>query len=86
MQIKPMPSVNIDGAIYASLAAFQFLQIQFASDEAGKYIDLRWLFWIKTAVGCAAAALLAVKLFRSTAFADHISQKAKKESTEPTEP
>ncbi len=66
----------IDGVLYFSIAIFQFLQTAFSSDEAGKFIDLELLFYIKTLVGSAAAGLLAIKLFRSTTFADHKAKTA----------
>ena len=73
--LSALPAIFIDGSLYMLLAVFQFLQIQFASDEASKFIGLEVLFYIKTGVGSCAAGLLAVKLFRSTAFADHQNNK-----------
>lgn len=73
--LSDIPAIVIDGALYTALAMVLFLQNQFASDEAGKFISLEWLFYIKTVVGVFAAGLLAVKLFRSTAFAEHKQQK-----------
>jgi len=70
--ISPM---FIDGLLYASIAIFQFLQTAFGSDEAGKFIDLQLLFYVKTAVGCTASGLLAIKLYRSTSYADHKEMK-----------
>ena len=66
-----IPATFIDGFLYLCIAIFQFLQTAFGSDEASKYIDLEVLFYIKTFVGAIAAGLLAVKLYRSTGFADH---------------
>ena len=66
-----IPSMFIDGALYFLIAVFMFLQAQFGSDEAGKFIELEPLFWIKTFVGAVSAGLLAVKLFRSNEYAEH---------------
>ncbi len=66
-----------DGLIYFLLAIFAFLQVQFGSDEAGKFIALQPLFWLKTITGAASAGLLALKLFRSRSYADHQDQKEK---------
>jgi len=70
-----VPPMFIDGALYFALAIFQFLQIQLASDEAGKFMSLELLWYLKTFVGSAAAGLLAIKLFRSTQFATHMANK-----------
>lgn len=74
-----IPATFVDGFLYMCIAMFQFLQTAFASDEAGKYIDLEYLFYIKTFVGVIAAGLLSIKLYRSTGFAEH---KRTKEQTQ----
>lgn len=70
-----IPPVFIDGLLYALVAMFGFLQTQFGSDDAAKFISPQVLFWIKTVVGAMAAMALSIKLYRSTAFADHQAQK-----------
>jgi hypothetical protein len=61
----------IDGVLYVCIAVFTFLQTQFGGDEAAKYITPVDLFWLKLVVGALAAGALALKLYRSTAFADN---------------
>lgn len=70
-----VPPVFIDGLLYALVALFAFLQNQFGSDDAAKFISPVVLFWLKTAVGSMGAAVLSIKLYRSTAFAEHQAQK-----------
>lgn len=63
--------IFIDGLLYAAVAIFGFLQTQFGGEEAVKLLSPQVLFWVKTVVGALAAGALAVKLFRSTAYAEH---------------
>lgn len=70
-----VPPVFLDGLLYALVVIFSFLQAQFGSDDAAKYISPMVLFWIKTIVGTLGAAALAIKLFRSTTFAEHQANK-----------
>lgn len=70
-----IPAVFIDGLLYVLIAFFGFWTGSLSSDDSGKYISPRILWWGKQALGSVAAALLAVKMFRSTAFADHQQQK-----------
>jgi hypothetical protein len=61
----------IDGVLYSCIALFGFLQAYFTSEESYKYVNPYVLFWIKGAVGSAGAVAGALKMFRSTTFADH---------------
>ncbi len=70
--ITPM---YVDGALYVSIAIFGFLSTVFGGDEAAKYVNPEAVFWIKTTIGTFSAGLLALKLYRSTAFADHLADK-----------
>jgi hypothetical protein len=70
-----IPPMFIDGCIYVLLAVFTFLQTQFGSDEAAKYISPQILFYVKATVGSLSAGLLALKLFRSTGYAEHVAEK-----------
>jgi hypothetical protein len=72
ISLKP---VFIDGTLYVLIAIFQYLQTEFGSDDAEKFLAPMALFYIKLVVGPIAAALLALKMFRSTSFADHKEEK-----------
>ncbi len=72
--MKALPPVFIDGLLYALVALFAFLETQFGSDEAAKFIAPYLLFWLKLLAGASATTTLAIKLFRSTAFADHLKK------------
>lgn len=72
-----VPTVYIDGALYAGAAIFGFAQGFLSGEEAYKYVTPpSVLFWIKLIVGCAAAGCLALKMFRSTTFAEHQQEKS----------
>jgi len=70
-QLTEIPGVAIDGATYVLLALFMFLQQHFGSDDAAKFFSPVTLFYLKGVIGGCSAVLLAIKLFRSTAFAEH---------------
>lgn len=66
--VKP---VWIDGSIYVMMAVTSANAGMLSSDNAAKYISAETLFyllWVNIALD---GALLALKMFRSTAFADH---------------
>lgn len=78
---KTIPSVYIDGFIYVAIAVLQFLAAAFGDDESAKYIGPLTLYWLKRIVGTLAAGFLALKLYRSTAFADHVKEKKEETKT-----
>lgn len=63
--------VIFDGALAASIALFAFLNSQFGSDEAAKFVAPVYLFWLRTFAGGCGAVALALKLYRSTGFAEY---------------
>lgn len=63
--------VIFDGVIYFLIALFGYLSTAFGSDEAAKYVTPIVLFWTKTIIGSLAAGTLAIKLYRSTTFAEY---------------
>ena len=65
----------IDGALYSAIALFGFLQSYFTSEEAYKYVNPYTLFWLKAGVGAIGAVAGALKMFRSTTYADHRNDK-----------
>ena len=78
-KLPPVPSAYIDGFLYVSIAFWGALGTSMGSDEAAKWVPDVWLFWIRTFCGVNSAWLLALKMFRSTAFSDH--QKEQKEKS-----
>lgn len=70
-----IPGVFIDGAIYAAIAFYGALAVAFGSDEARIFIKPIALFWLKTVCATKSATLLAIKMYRSTGFADHQQNK-----------
>jgi len=76
--------IQLDGTLYMLIAAFGSIQTFFTSDEAYKYVDPNWLFWIKCLTGIALAVVGALKMFRSTAYAEHIkSEQTQKQQEKP---
>lgn len=74
-QLTQVPPTLIDGTTYVLLAGFMFLQTFYGGDEAARFVTPEDLFHAKRNVGLAAACLLALKLYRSTQFAEHQKQK-----------
>jgi len=74
--LAEVPSVFIDGVLYAIIGILAAVALTLNSDEAAKYIDPVVLFWFRSSIGWLNAGLLATKMYRSTQFADH--QTAKK--------
>lgn len=67
-------SVLIDGTLYVAVQMLTFLSVSFSQDESAKYISPALLFWIKIIIGELTAGFFAVKIFRSTQFADAKSE------------
>jgi len=78
---KGIPAVFIDGAIYVAVAMFLAAQTGFGDDEAAKYIGASTLFWLKKILATIGAGLLALKMYRSTAYGEHQREKKLKEET-----
>ena len=66
-----IPPVFLDGVLYVLIALFTFCQAYFGGDEAAKYIDAATKFWLNAGIGCGASVVAALKMFRSTSYADH---------------
>lgn len=63
--------VVFDGLIYALIAACAAMTASMSSDDAAKFIAPLVLFWIKTTAAVTGSTLLAVKMYRSTTFAEY---------------
>ena len=61
----------IDAVLYCCMGLFAFMSTYLSSDDAYKYVQPYVLFYAKFFVGCGAAVAGALKMFRSTSFADH---------------
>lgn len=70
-----VPPVMIDGLLYTLVAMFVAAQGIFTSEEAYKYVNPYALFWGKSTLAIFGAGLAALKMFRSTSYADHIKDK-----------
>lgn len=74
-KILNAPTALMDLWIFVGIGSLTVLQTQFGTDDAGRYIPLVILFWLKTANSSVLGGLLAAKMYRSTGFADHLKKK-----------
>lgn len=65
----------VDGALYVGIAFFGALAALFSQDEAAKYLQPEALFWVRGSCAVFSATLLSLKMYRSTAFAEHLADK-----------
>ena len=72
-----LPPVFVDGSLYVIIAILTALIAVLGSDDAAKYIAAQTLFWMKAVTNCLNAAAIALKMFRSTQFAEHQEEKRK---------
>lgn len=73
--LSSIPAVFIDGLLYVCITWFTFNQSYFGSDEAAKYIPAAVMFWLNWVIGSIIMICTAIKMFRSTGFADHQAKK-----------
>jgi hypothetical protein len=71
--VKP---VILDGFLYVLIALFTAMEATFSNDDSFKYVNPFLLFWAKTVFEWALAACVALKMFRSTSYADHLQAKS----------
>ncbi len=84
--IANIPTFWIDCLLYFAIAVLASAQGIAGSDEAAKYIDLAVLFYIKSFAAISLAGIGALKMFRSTAFADHLASQKPQETAPAAEP
>jgi|ERR1044071_10006759 hypothetical protein len=72
MKLQP---VAIDGWTYVLIAFFGAWAAALSTDEAAKYIAPVCLFWMRSVCASLSASLLALKMFRSTAYAEALKAK-----------
>ncbi len=65
-----MKPVHLDGLIYVLIAFFGSWTALLGSDEAAKFISDTPLFWSRGTCTSLGAAMLALKMYRSTAYSD----------------
>lgn len=66
-----MKPVTFDGYIYLVIAVASACAASFGSDDAAKYIYPITLWWLKNFFIWIGAGALALKMYRSTTFADY---------------
>lgn len=77
-----IPPVFIDGLLYVWIAMTGFCITFFSADDATMFIRPTALFWLKGIFGCGSAGLLALKLYRSTSYAQHLQAKDEEKKEE----
>lgn len=75
----PLPSAYINGYLYVGIAISGALAASFSSDEAAKYIAPECLWYWRTGCATISAGLLALKMYRSTTFGQHLADQQSKE-------
>jgi hypothetical protein len=75
--------VFVDGLLYVLIAIVGATSAVLTSDDAAKYISPTLLFWLKSFFQLFGAGLLAMKMFRSTSFAEHVEKKKRNGDTAP---
>ena len=65
-----MKPVHIDGILYVLMAVAASVVASMSTDEAVKFISPETLFWAKAVAECFGAGAGALKMFRSTSYAD----------------
>ena len=60
---------HFDGWLYAMVAVFGSITVSLGTDEAFNLFSPQTLFWAKSICGAMSAGALAVKMYRSTTFA-----------------
>ena len=85
-QISDIPGAYIDCALYLAITLFGALSEILDSEDAKGYIPTSYLFWSKSFCAVAWKVALALKLFRSTAFADHKLEVKENTETKETKP
>jgi hypothetical protein len=78
----PIPACYIDGTLYIAIAFFGSVTAAMGSDEAAKWVAPVVLFWIRSVAGILSACVLALKMFRSTAFSEHLATLKKNGDTQ----
>lgn len=74
--------VFLDGLLYCLIALYTGMMNTLSTDEAAKYIAPEYLFWMRALVSWALAIVGAIKMFRSTSFAEHQAGKISPQSIE----
>lgn len=77
-----IPPVFIDGLLFVLIAWFIFNQSYLGGDEAAKYIEPKMKFWLNWGMGSVASMCGALKMFRSSAYADHQHEKKNNKTRE----
>lgn len=71
-QVSP---VFLDGFLYMLIAVFGAVQGHLSLDDASKWVNPQVLFWLKGGVLVCLTSVTAIKMYRSTSFAEHRAKK-----------
>ena len=76
-----MSPAFVDGFLYVMMGVTGFSVMYLGTDDASKYMAPEVQFWTLFVIGIIDSALLGLKMFRSTGFADHKAEMKEKEDT-----
>lgn len=74
-RITDAPAAVVDLWIYIGIGFLTAVGVCLGTDDAGRYIPLELLFWLKMGVNSSNAGLLAAKMYRSQAYGEHLRRK-----------
>lgn len=80
--VNEIPDAHIDCTLFALIAFFIFAQGYCGGDEAAKFLSPQVKFWVNFVLGSGGAVCGSVKMFRSTAYAQHKEKKDAESNTQ----
>jgi hypothetical protein len=76
--VNGITPAQLDGTLYVLIAVFGVTQSVFSADDAYKYVNPYLIFWIKSVTAIIGAGVGALKMFRSTTYAEYMKSEADK--------
>ena len=73
--LKQVDPIFVDGGLYVGMAIFTALSGFFSTDEAAKYLEPVYLFWLRGFCTTNGAWMLALKMFRSSHYSEYRKNK-----------
>ena len=74
--------VYTQGLLYVLIAWFTFNQAYLGGDEAAKYISPMCKFWLNWIIGSGATICASLKMYCSSAYAEHVEEKKRTGNTD----
>lgn len=78
-------SVQLDGSLYFWTAVGSAVLTYISTEEAYKYVNPLWLFWLKMAIGSSLSGANGLKAFRSMTYGRFAQQEQAKQDKKDAE-